>query len=116
MTTGSGGSRTPSAFDVSVMEHIQLTGALLGILALVCAAFPRRVFNALAAAALGLGAAWLVRWQLDPPTGTVTNPPFDWPLWLCAAALAVAALAAVALALTSRSTTDKGQRSGFRVR
>src|SRR4051812_45145591 len=104
-TTGSGGSHAPSDFDVSVMEHMRLTGALLSILALLCAAFSRRLLSAISAAVLALGAAWLVRWQLAPPAGTLTDPPFDWPLWLCAGALAAAALAAVALAVTSRAGT-----------
>jgi hypothetical protein len=105
-TVGSGGSRVPSTFEVSVMEHLQLTGVLLAILAVLCAVVGRRESSVLAAVALILGSAWLVRWQLDPPAGTLTEPPFDWPLWLCAAALAMAAIAAAAHAIASDAAAD----------
>jgi hypothetical protein len=91
------------------MEHMQLTGMLLAILALLSAASDRRWSSAIAAGVLGLGAAWLVGWQLNPPSGTLTDPPFDWPLWLCAAALAASALAAAADALSSHAVTGGGR-------
>src|SRR3954447_3807883 len=106
VTIGSAGTRTPSSFEVNAIEHLRLTASLLAVVALLCAAYPRRAVAAASGVVLALGAAWLARWQLNPPVGTLISPPFAWPLWLCVSGLAVSSVAAAWMAFGSRSSVS----------
>ncbi|MDA0161851.1 hypothetical protein OM076_16375 [Solirubrobacter ginsenosidimutans] len=99
---------TPFGLDLAWEERLGDVTTVLGAVALLAAAFPRRAVAGVAAVVLAAGAVFVGAWVLDPPNFT-PPPAFAWPAYVAFVAPAIGALAAAWLALRPRGEATAGR-------